>query len=420
MFILSGDNTSPLETAIYDPETGDLELIFDYDKLLDINGVFSDARHIDALTVNDQAYEIIIHDDDGPRDSNGQYIFDRDTVDNEFTVNIGAGLDPTDGSLDFGFSDRVDGSIPLFSFDLIADPDTTPVEPPYEPGDPQDGILAEFFEIPAVGTLDEIDFDATPVFSETVSEIQHAASTGTFWEGGSVDTFAARYSGAIAVEAAGSYTFYLNSDDGSRLLINGVEVIANDGLHADVEKSVTVDLAAGAFDFEILYFERTGRATLELDWEGPGTDGRVPVASPEGVVDTPAVPEEVVETPTEPAEDAFQVFLIDTETDTVLGEITNGEAVAFDFAAHSDVSLYVEADGYDLGSVSLELDDGASRTENVTPYALFGNSGSDHMGSADLGAGEHVLELEGYAGRNLGGDLVLDETFTFTVLNDIA
>ncbi len=124
MFELALDHYSPLSTATYDPDSGELYLEFDYDRLLDTQGEWSNGRHIDAVTFMGNAYPIIIHDDDGPRDENGNYIFDRDTVDNIFTVDVGTGYDLTDGALEFGLSDREDGSVQLYSFVLEGD-DTT-------------------------------------------------------------------------------------------------------------------------------------------------------------------------------------------------------------------------------------------------------------------------------------------------------
>ncbi|MFK7942187.1 MAG: malectin [Paracoccaceae bacterium] len=118
IFELDANHNSPLSEASYDAETGDLFLLFDYARLLG-SGQWGNARHIDAVTINGQAFEIEIHSDDGPRDGNGNYIYDENTVENEFTVNIGAGLDPSDGSLEFGLSDNANGSNQLYDFSLL-------------------------------------------------------------------------------------------------------------------------------------------------------------------------------------------------------------------------------------------------------------------------------------------------------------
>lgn len=138
IYELDPGHSSPLAEAFYDPATGDLDLVFDYARLLG-SGQWSNARHIDAVTINGQAYEIEIHADDGPRDSNGNYIYDETTVENEFTVNIGAGLDPADGSLEFGLSDNPNGSKQLYEFTLLENPDTEDEDGDDTGGDDPDG-----------------------------------------------------------------------------------------------------------------------------------------------------------------------------------------------------------------------------------------------------------------------------------------
>ena len=127
MYELALDHYSPLSSATYDPESGELYLEFDYDRLLDVNGEWRDGRHIDAVTFMGEAYPIIIHADDGPRDENGRFIFNQDTVDNIFTLDVGVGHDPADGALSFALTDREDGTGELYTFELVeADPDPAP------------------------------------------------------------------------------------------------------------------------------------------------------------------------------------------------------------------------------------------------------------------------------------------------------
>ncbi|MEO1420412.1 MAG: SdrD B-like domain-containing protein, partial [Pseudomonadota bacterium] len=137
-------------------------------------------------------------------------------------------------------------------------------------------LRANYFEISPVSSLEEIDFAAQPDFSEVVSTIDTAAGSGAFYAGGPIDNFAVQYEGGLWLDTGGTYSFYLNSDDGSALYIDGERVINNDGLHAPVEETATINLDEGQHLVEVLYFERSGGATLELDWSGPGFD-RAPI-----------------------------------------------------------------------------------------------------------------------------------------------
>ena len=99
MFELINSDTSPLESALYDPVTGELDLVFDWDKMLQSEGVWGNIRHIDAIVFNGTPYEIEIHSDDGPRDANG-FIYNRDTMENTFTLDVGTGFSPSDGTIE--------------------------------------------------------------------------------------------------------------------------------------------------------------------------------------------------------------------------------------------------------------------------------------------------------------------------------
>lgn len=85
------------------------------------------------------------------------------------------------------------------------------------------------------------------------------------------DNFALKFEGFITVPTTGSYTFYLKSDDGSRLYINNNQVVNNDGLHdASGEASGSVQLDAGTYPIRVTFFEATGGEALTVSYQGPG------------------------------------------------------------------------------------------------------------------------------------------------------
>ena len=67
--------------------------------------------------------------------------------------------------------------------------------------------------------------------------------------------FAIRYAGAFRIADAGDYTFRISSDDGSKVLIDGKQVIDNDGQHGPQEARGTVKLAAGDHQMVLEYFQ---------------------------------------------------------------------------------------------------------------------------------------------------------------------
>jgi glucose/arabinose dehydrogenase len=130
-------------------------------------------------------------------------------------------------------------------------------------------LQAEYFNISAVTSLSQVNFNTTPTFAQDVTRIAQAETSGSFFPGGNTDNFAVKYTGQVKLDKGGYYTFYLNSDDGSRLFVDGREVINHDGLHGLTEKTGSVFLTAGEHVIKLIYFESTGGAGLDLDWSGP-------------------------------------------------------------------------------------------------------------------------------------------------------
>ena len=79
------------------------------------------------------------------------------------------------------------------------------------------------------------------------------------------DAFGLVFEGFLQVPQDGSVEFRLGSDDGSRLLIDGREVITIDGVHPHSTRNNRVDLKAGPHPIRVEYFEGGGEQSLALD-----------------------------------------------------------------------------------------------------------------------------------------------------------
>ncbi|MGB5864551.1 MAG: Hint domain-containing protein [Sulfitobacter sp.] len=101
----------------------------------------------------------------------------------------------------------------------------------------------------------------------TTNDVNLPSQAGTL--GNSGDDFAIRLSTTLTVTTGGSYTFNVGSDDGSRLYVNGVEVVQNDNQHAFTNASGSVTLPAGQHEVTIIYFERGGQQQLQTSIQGP-------------------------------------------------------------------------------------------------------------------------------------------------------
>ena len=94
-------------------------------------------------------------------------------------------------------------------------------------------------------------------------------STADDWGGYSAN-YVAQVVADVEIAEAGEYTFRLESDDGSRLYVDGEEVIDHDGVHAASPMDGEVTLTAGSHELEIDYFQAGGGAVLTLSWLRPG------------------------------------------------------------------------------------------------------------------------------------------------------
>lgn len=82
--------------------------------------------------------------------------------------------------------------------------------------------------------------------------------------------FAIRFSSYLQVDNPGEYKFYITSDDGSKLYINGELTVDNDGGHGAIERSGTVELQKGRVRLEVEYFNEGGGSWLDTYYAGPG------------------------------------------------------------------------------------------------------------------------------------------------------
>ncbi|WP_299680765.1 PA14 domain-containing protein, partial [uncultured Tenacibaculum sp.] len=88
------------------------------------------------------------------------------------------------------------------------------------------------------------------------------------------NSYGLRFKGYLNITTAGLYNFYTTSDDGSKLFINGNEIVDNDGDHPEVTASGSYYLSVGLHEVEVLFYENGGLESLDVDYELPGTIAR--------------------------------------------------------------------------------------------------------------------------------------------------
>ncbi len=89
------------------------------------------------------------------------------------------------------------------------------------------------------------------------------------------------FTGILKVPQDGEYTFSLDSDDGSRLFVDGRKVVEYDGIHGTGNpKKGTAKLKAGRLPIRLEYFQRVNGWGLNVHWSGPGFSNR-PLSAPD-------------------------------------------------------------------------------------------------------------------------------------------
>lgn len=139
-------------------------------------------------------------------------------------------------------------------------------------------LIAEYYQtglpvLTAIPTFSQYTPDYVILENEidffTVGE--WISTNGTILSGYS-QNYAVRFRGKIHAPNAGTYVFYLTSCDGSRLYMNGIEILDNDGTHSVETKSGNIELGQGFHDLEVHYFKNgAGNSSLKLEWVIPGT-----------------------------------------------------------------------------------------------------------------------------------------------------
>ena len=105
------------------------------------------------------------------------------------------------------------------------------------------------------------------------------------------DNFFFRFKGFVEVPTDGTYAFYTNSDDGSKLYIGDSLIVSNDGLHPPVEKEGIIGLKAGKHALRVDFHEAGGGALMQAYYKGPGIVKQLIPANVLWYISAPAGPE---------------------------------------------------------------------------------------------------------------------------------
>ena len=135
-----------------------------------------------------------------------------------------------------------------------------------EKPDLRPGLLGEYFDFGE--EIDDFPYlgDRKPDKRVVDPRVDFAEVEGDFGQTSLVDHFAVRWTGVIRIPKDGRYTFKIESDDGSKLRIDGKLVVDNGGIHGILALSGKVDLKAGDHPIRIDFFDNDRGAACRLSW----------------------------------------------------------------------------------------------------------------------------------------------------------
>lgn len=121
------------------------------------------------------------------------------------------------------------------------------------------GLYGEYFSNP--------DFKGKPKHTRIDTEINASFRAHGPFEDMAQENFSILWTGRFIPEKSGLYKFVLNSDDGSRLYIDGKRIINHWGDHPATEMWGEIRLEANKeVPIKIEYFQHTGGASIKFGW----------------------------------------------------------------------------------------------------------------------------------------------------------
>lgn len=131
------------------------------------------------------------------------------------------------------------------------------------------GLRLSYYELMNPSELPDFD-TLDPIKDEVSDSISYPSTTGAFINSGLFDNVGAVFEGYVWALIDGEYTFFTESDDGSKLFIGDELVVDNDGLHGMVKRGGVIPLRSGWHNVRIEFFEAGGGAGLYATMSGPG------------------------------------------------------------------------------------------------------------------------------------------------------
>ena len=141
-------------------------------------------------------------------------------------------------------------------------------------GDTGNGLSTSFYQgnelkqLPSFAKMKKGARWFSPEFNTNIEQINKVLDKNNA-------SFALKFDGFIEIDSAGKYNFYTQSDDGSKLYVDGKDVVDNDGNHGVKEKSGSIELTKGRHPISVAYYNNGGGFWLDAFYKGPGVTKQI-------------------------------------------------------------------------------------------------------------------------------------------------
>lgn len=134
------------------------------------------------------------------------------------------------------------------------------------------GLVGEYFALDTgMQDFPALAADKKPLLRRIDKQINWDSTSDKFAGTELADHFYVRWAGVLHLAKDMKIVFYTESDDGSRLWIDGKQIVENGGLHPMEERSGDpIELKAGDHEIRLDLFENEGDSGIKLSWEPAG------------------------------------------------------------------------------------------------------------------------------------------------------
>ena len=142
--------------------------------------------------------------------------------------------------------------------------------------DVKPGLVGEYFELDGgVADFPKLPADKKPTIRRVDKQVNVENCTENFGNTNLNTNFYVKWTGSVKIDKAGKYKFFVESDDGSRLFIDGKQVIDNNGSHPMQKKDGVVELAPGQHELKLEFFQGDGEMGCKFSWAPPGKNEEI-------------------------------------------------------------------------------------------------------------------------------------------------